>query len=152
MVEFALVMPLFMGLLLGTMQQGIAGMVASDFGNAVVSAARHVRTGDADGAKNKKAFKTLICNSMLDPPATCLQRLHVDVRPIAGFAAAATEAADVDAGKDRFDSGAAGAVMLVTANYDWPMFTPFLGDGFSRAGSTQARFTAHLLFKNEPFQ
>jgi Flp pilus assembly protein TadG len=148
-VEFSLVGPIFLGVLLGAIQYGIAGIAATNFQNAVLSAARHIRTGQAAGTANAPAFKRLICSAMADATAHCFGRLHVDLRSIAGFADAGAVSADPT--KDRFDAGAANQIMLLTASYEWPMVTPFLGDGFSQASSTSARFTAHVLFKNEPF-
>jgi Flp pilus assembly protein TadG len=152
LVEFALIAPLFLGLLLGAMQEGTAGMVATSFENAVTQAGRHIRTGQASGTSDMTAFKQLICDQMIDTQSTCLSRLHVDVRPLSGFAAGVTAQAKVDQSKDSFNKGGAGSIILLTASYDWPMFTPFLGDGFTRAGSTSVRISSHLLFKNEPYQ
>lgn len=152
LVEFALLAPLFLGLLLGALQHGIAGMVSASFEDAVLSAGRQIRTGQAAGADSAAAFKALVCGSMLDPEPTCLARLHVDVRPLDRFADAEAALSEVEPAEDGFTNGGAGAIMLVTATYDWPMFTPFLGDGFSRAGPATARMSAHMLFRNEPYR
>ncbi|WP_374471743.1 TadE/TadG family type IV pilus assembly protein [Phenylobacterium sp.] len=151
-VEFALLVPLFLGLLLGAIQHGIAGMVSASFDDAVLAASRHIRTGQASGAGGAAAFKALICEGMFDPPPTCLARLRVNVRPLATFAQAAAAQDQARPEEDRFVNGGANAIMLVTATYDWPMFTPFLGDGFTHGPPGTARMTAHMLFKNEPFR
>ncbi|HVI31065.1 TadE/TadG family type IV pilus assembly protein [Phenylobacterium sp.] len=152
LVEFALLAPLFLGLLLGALQHGIAGMVSASFDNAVLSAGRHIRTGQPDGTGSAAAFKALVCRSMLDPEPTCLARLHVDVRPLDRFAEAEGVLRKVDPDEDGFTNGGPGAIMLVTATYDWPMFTPFLGDGFSRAGPGAVRMTVRQIFRNEPYR
>ncbi|MDB5446643.1 MAG: hypothetical protein JWQ97_1960 [Phenylobacterium sp.] len=151
LVEFALIAPLLLGVMLAALQVGVLEMVSSNFNNAVVVAARRIRTGQSDGAQTAAAFKGLICDSMIDAKASCLARLQVDVRRFSRFADAAASAPDPSDRNDTFTAGAAGDIMLVTATYRWPMVTPFLGEAFPRADAANALISAHTLFKNEPY-
>jgi Flp pilus assembly protein TadG len=154
-LEFSLVMPLLFGLLLATLELGILEMMSANFHDAVLSAARHVRTGQADGTASAQDFKRLICAGMVGEEEDCRRRLRVSVGRHAGFAAAGAAQARFPGPQelnDSFDRGAPGDIVLVNATYRWPLVTPFTGEAFPRADDGNVLMTARLLFKNEPYR
>jgi Flp pilus assembly protein TadG len=160
LVEFALIAPLFFGLLLGIIQVGVLGVVSASFNNGLLVASREIRVGDPP--KNAGKFKDRICAAMASMgPGKCRQRLTVDVTPVDSFAAASTRAQQTggasqpaDAKDDdddtKFNHGAASQVMLVTATYRWPFWVPFIGAAFPRDGGDVV-LTSRITFKNEPY-
>jgi Flp pilus assembly protein TadG len=153
LVEFALIAPMVLGLVLSTLELGVAEFVSVGFNNAVNSAARHIRTGQTADAAAADDFKALICDAMVSEPTQCLSRLRISVQRYADFASAGRDAVHPAAEPlaDDFDAGRAGDIILVTATYAWPMMTPFTGEAFPRDADGNVQLTARLLFKNEPY-
>jgi Flp pilus assembly protein TadG len=154
-LEFALIMPLLFGLLLATLEIGVLEMMSANFHDAVLSAARHVRTGQADGTASAQDFKRLVCAGMVGDAEDCRQRLRINVARHSGFAAAGAKQdrfpgpQDLD---DSFDRGAPGDIILVNATYRWPLLTPFTGEAFPRTDDGNVLMTARLIFRNEPYR
>jgi Flp pilus assembly protein TadG len=153
LVEFALIAPMVLGLILSTVELGVAEFVSVGFNNAVNSAARHIRTGQTAGTAAADDFKALICDAMVSEPTQCLSRLRISVQRYADFASAGRKAAPTAAEPlaNDFDAGRAGDIILVTATYAWPMMTPFTGEAFPRDAHGDVQITARILFKNEPY-
>ena len=61
LVETALVFPMFLAMLIGTLQIGAFGWTIAAFDNALVVAARKIRTGQADGPVDADSFIAAIC-------------------------------------------------------------------------------------------
>jgi Flp pilus assembly protein TadG len=164
LVEFALVTPMFLALLLSIFEIAVLGMVSAGFDNALVAASRRIRTGETDMPNNAAQFKKLICDNMAG--SDCKQRVNVTVSALAGDGYAGFAAAGA-----AYSSGAAGnastplpnpsdgvfmpttadQVVLVTATYRWPVATPFLGDVFRRTAGGDVLISEHQLFKTEPY-
>ena len=161
LVEFALVSPLFLMLLLGAIELGVLGMVSADFNNAVQTASRQVRTGQADGPTSAAQYIGVICSLMVDGQTDCQSRINVQVQPMASFATAAAQLSKQDAsgtlsaggpgGGQIFGAGASGQVMLVTATFRWPLIVPFAENAFQRVNATEVLITSRLAFRNEPY-
>lgn len=148
-VEFALVLPVVIGLIIGTMEVGLVALVSNTLDNAVQSAARAVRVNETGAATTNAAFKTAICSGMFEAQATCLSKLSVSVRTFASFAAAQAAASDTPAAE--FSKGVAGDIVLVKATYTWPFFMPFFTLGLQQSGPTNVLLDARTTFKNEPY-
>lgn len=148
-IEFALVLPLLIGLMVGTVEIGLVGIVSNNLDNSVQSAARMIRTGEADAPATASGFKTQVCSGMFDSQASCLSKLAISVRTFPDFASAQTAAGDAPA--DQFNRGAAGDIVLVKATYQWPFFMPFFSVGFQQSGPTTIVLDARTTFKNEPY-
>ncbi|HEY8571545.1 TadE/TadG family type IV pilus assembly protein [Phenylobacterium sp.] len=157
MVEFALVAPIFLGLLLATFELGILGMMSANFNGAVDSVSRRIRTGQADRPNSAAEFRNLICAKMVDTVANCQSRVLVTVQPVdAGFSSARSmlQAQDPNnlTGQQAYDPGDPEQIILVTATYRWPMALPFLGDAFPRDTSGRVQIVSRIAFRNEPFE
>jgi Flp pilus assembly protein TadG len=148
-VEFALVLPLLIGVLVGTVEIGLVGLVSNTLDNSVQQAARSIRVGETTAPTNASEFKTAICNGMFESQASCLAKLAVSVRRFTDFNGAQAAAGDAPTGQ--FDKGSPGDVILIKATYQWPFFMPFFTIGFAQSGPTTVVLDARTTFKNEPF-
>ncbi|MCV0425589.1 MAG: pilus assembly protein [Roseibium sp.] len=154
-IEFAAVgLPFFL-LALATIEVGLAYFANRMVDNAVVTASRLIRTGQAaDGAISQTEFKTQICNSM--PDFMCdLDRINVEVTSVDSFLNA-DPTADLydDDGEVRnplgFDTGDANSIIVVNVVYEWPMLASTLGLDPGDAGNTRY-LTSTMVFRNEPW-
>jgi len=148
-VEFALVLPLLIGMLVGTVEIGLVGVVSNTLDNAVQKAARMVRVNQVGAPTDAASFKTAVCNSMFESQTSCQAKLAVSVRQFATFAAAQSAASDAPAGE--FQPGTAGDIILVKATYQWPFFMPFFDLGIRQSGPMTLSLDARTTFKNEPY-
>jgi Flp pilus assembly protein TadG len=149
-VEFALVAPLLCLALLSIVEIGMLGMMSSGLDNAVIESARRIRTGRTDGPTSAGVFKDQICARMGGSLSACRSRLTVSVQPYDHFTDANVSASAQPNGT--FDKGGPGDIMLVKANYKWPLMTPFIATGFHRDGPMDVTLASRLAFKNEPYQ
>lgn len=148
-VEMALVLPILIGLIMGTVEIGVVGLVSNNLDNSLQSAARMVRVGESDAPADAAAFKRQVCAHMLDAQSDCLAKLAISVRTFPDFASA--EAAAGDAAADQFNAGGPGDIVLVKATYQWPFFMPFFDLGYRQAGPGSVLLDARTAFKNEPY-
>jgi Flp pilus assembly protein TadG len=148
-IEFALVLPLLIGVIMGTVEIGLVGLVSNTLDNSVQAAARTIRVGETTAPTSASEFKTAICNGMFEGQTACLAKLAISVRRFSDFNGAQVAAGD--APTDQFDKGAPGDVILVKATYQWPFFMPFFTLGFAQSGPTTLVLDARTTFKNEPF-
>jgi len=150
LVELALVLPLFLALLIGVFQIAILEAMSVNFNNAVLQAARHIRTNDAGRAPDAAKFRQAICEAMAGGGAGCTDKVRIIVQKFGGFAGAANPPPVKD-GEQPYDPGDAGDVVLVTATYRWPMFMPFAAAAFPRQDGLNVLITSRTLFRNEPW-
>ncbi len=149
-VEFAFVAPVLVFSLLSLVEIGMLGMMTSGVNNAVVETARRIRTGREDAAANATGFKDQICARLGSNITACRARLQVSVQKFTRFTDAATVAAAAPNGA--FDPGEAGDIIVVKANYSWPLMTPFLATANGRDGPMSVVIASRVAFKNEPFE
>jgi Flp pilus assembly protein TadG len=149
-VEFALVAPLLFFSLLSLVEIGMLGMMSSALDNAVVESARRIRTGRDDGPTSASTFKSQICTNMGGAVNSCMDRLTVSVQKFPKFYDANQVAAAPPAGQ--FNKGGPGDIVLVKANYRWPLITPFLAVGSTRPDPMHVIIAARTAFKNEPYE
>lgn len=149
-VEFALIAPILFFALLSLVEVGVLCMMSNGLDNAVSATARSIRTGRADAPATASAFEDMVCARMHADLADCRERLTVSVRIFDSFAAAAATTAAPPAGE--YNRGAASDIILVKANYEWPLITPFLSQGYEHTGPYQVTMASRVAFRNEPFQ
>lgn len=149
-IEFALVLPLLIAMIIGTVEIGLVGLVSNNLDNSLQAAARTIRVGDAGAPTTASEFESKVCSRMFESQASCRGRLAISVRRFADFAHAQAAAADPPAGQ--FDRGAAGDIILVKATYQWPFFVPFFTVGFQQSEPSTLVLDARTTFKNEPFE
>ncbi len=148
-VEFALVAPLLCFALLSIVEIGMMGMMCSGLDNAVIEAARRIRTGRADGPTSATSFEDQICAHLGGSGSACRTRLVTSVQKFSKFGAASATIGAAPA--NQFDKGAAGDIIIVKADYTWPLMSPFLATAFDRHEPLSVTLGSRLTFKNEPF-
>ncbi|MBU1377942.1 MAG: pilus assembly protein [Alphaproteobacteria bacterium] len=149
-IEFALVAPVLFFALLSLFEIGALGMMTSGLDNAVIDASRRIRTGRSDAATTASTFEQQICDRMGGAVTSCRDRLVVSVQKYSAFASASAAATSQPAGQ--FDKGRASDIILVKANYKWPLMSPFLATAYGRNGPMDITIASRVAFKNEPFE
>lgn len=148
-IEFAFVAPVLFFAILALIEVGVMVMTSTQLELAVVDASRRIRTGRDDAAANAPDFEGQICAQMGGSQTKCRERLTVSVQRFSGFSAANAVIAAAPDGS--FNKGAAGDIVVVKANYVWPIMNPFVGESAGRTGPTEVTLTSRDAFKNEPF-
>jgi Flp pilus assembly protein TadG len=148
-VEFAFVAPVLFFALLSLVEIGMLGMMMMSVDAAVLDSARRIRTGRADAAVSASTFEDQVCANVGGGLQSCRDRLVISVKRFDKFADANTVASAPPDGT--FDKGGAGDIIIVKANYTWPLLTPFLAN-LEHDGPTSVIIPARAAFKNEPFQ
>jgi Flp pilus assembly protein TadG len=149
-IEFAIIAPVLFFTLLSLVEIGVLGMMTSGLDNAVVEASRRIRTGEADAAGSAAAFEDQICANMGGAMNACRDRLTVSVQRYSAFSSAGAAATAAPAGE--FDKGGANDIVLVKADYRWPLLTPFVATAYNRDAPLEVTIASRAAFKNEPFQ
>ncbi len=149
-VEFAFVAPILFLALFSIVEVGMLGMMSSGLDNAVADTSRRIKTGRDDSASSAGAFEDQVCARMGGSVTECRSRLTVSVQKFDRFSDANAIVNTQPAGQ--FDKGSAGDIVIVKANYVWPLMTPFIATAYHRDGPMQVTLGARAAFKNEPFE
>ncbi|EAV44420.1 TadE/TadG family type IV pilus assembly protein [Roseibium aggregatum] len=155
-VEFALIAIPFFTVVFGIIEVGLYHFVNRMFDNAVITASREIRTGQAhEGGFNATTFKTHICDNL--PDFLCsMDRLVVDVDKVETFALAksASESLYDEEGnlkeESNYEDAGAGEIVVVNAIYKWPMITSLLALNLADHGN-ERYLTSTMVFRNEPW-
>jgi Flp pilus assembly protein TadG len=153
-IEFAIVALPFFSLMFAVFDVSLVYFSTSALENAVSSAARSIRTGQAQVANmTEEQFREMVCER-ITPLLSCEESLMLDVRTFDNFGGIATPPAlDEDgnfSGNTQFQTGTAGSVVVVRAFYAWPMLTPS-GMDYSNMTGHARLLSASTAFRNEPF-
>lgn len=157
-VEFALVAPLFFGLLFAIVETAIMFFASQWLETATQEAARTVLTGRAQNAGYAKVsdFKTnvvcpLIANVMFD----CANGIYVDVESYSGFSSVVLNSQIDNNGNFinnmKYCPGNGGDIVVVRMFYQWPLFVTGLGYNIANLSGNRRLLTATAAFRNEPF-
>jgi Flp pilus assembly protein TadG len=158
-VEFALVFPVFIAIVLATLQAASIFLVKAFFETASEQAARVVLTNQTDSSTFTAAqFKTEICNQ-LTALFDCGQ-VTVELEPLPAGTTNLTSllptfdshgnlvgTPTVDVGAN---SGASGTDMLLVVMYPWTVYGGPLGLNFSNLGNGKMLMTSTQVFRIEP--
>jgi Flp pilus assembly protein TadG len=154
-VEFALVAPLFFGLLFAIIEMAMVFYASQVLETVTQDSARLIMTGQAQNAAFTQAqFKNSVC-SKLTVMFDCVNGVSIDVKSYNAFAA--IDIADpIDAGKNfvppnNYLPGTAGDIVVVRLFYKWPLYVTGLGFNLANLGSNERLLTATAAFQNEPF-
>jgi Flp pilus assembly protein TadG len=148
-IEFAFVAPVLIFALLSLVEIGMLGMMMMSVDAAVLDAARRIRTGRDDAASTAQGFEDQVCAHVGGGLESCRERLLISVKRFDKFADANAVASAAPDGT--FNKGGAGDIIIVKANYTWPLLTPFLAN-LEHDGPTNVIIPARAAFKNEPFE
>jgi Flp pilus assembly protein TadG len=125
------------------------GMMSSGLDNATIEAARRIRTGRSDGATSASSFEDQVCANLGGDASTCRTRLVISVQKYSKFFdAGGTVTAQPDGA---FNKGGPGDIIIVKANYTWPLMSPFIATAYQHNGPMSVTLGSRIAFKNEPF-
>lgn len=165
-VEFALIAPTFFLMLFAIFETGMVFFADMTLGNAVTTAGRLVRTGQAQNQNmTQDQFRTQLCNQigfLLPCTSSDSEKLLIDVRSFANFGNAAYPQAldangNLNPNLNSFQPGGSSlipgqnAIVLVRVFYKWQLYTPIFGSYFSNMANNTRLLSYSLAFKNEPF-
>lgn len=153
-VEFALVAPIFFGLLFAIIELAMVFFASQVLETATQDSARVIMTGQAQNASFTKAqFKNLVCSNIV-AMFDCANGISIDVQSYKAFATI-NIADPIVAGEfvppNNYLPGGAGDVVVVRVFYKWPLFVTGFGFNLANIGTNQRLLTATAAFQNEPF-
>jgi Flp pilus assembly protein TadG len=156
-VEFALVFPIFIAIVLATLQAGTIFLAKAYFESGAEEAARIVLTNQADSLTVAQ-FQTAVCDQ-LTALFNCSE-VVVELEPVpAGATSLSSLLPTFDShgnvvGAPTVDVGANSAVsgtdMLLVMMYPWPVYGGPLGLNFSNMGNGKMLMTSTQVFRIEP--
>jgi Flp pilus assembly protein TadG len=171
-IEFAMVAPVFLLILMATIESGVVFFAQTTLQNAVNDAARLVKTGqtacfskDAGGSCvsiTADEFRKQICDEVITLLHTCNKdaggnsNLQFDVKAYSAGFGGVSNSSPLDAGGDlpnltAFDTGKACDVVLVRAFYRWPIMTPGLSFLLANMSGSDHLLTTAAAFRSEPY-
>ena len=154
-VEFALVAPLFFGLLFAIIELAMVFFASQVLETATQDSARMIMTGQAQNASFTQAqFKNLVC-SKLTVMFDCVNGVSIDVQSYSAFGSV-NVADPIDANKNfvppnNYLPGNPGDVVVVRLFYKWPLYVTGLGFNIANISGSKRLLTATAAFQNEPY-
>jgi Flp pilus assembly protein TadG len=162
-VEFALVAAPFFALMFAIIETALLFFADQTFDTAVSSAARLIRTGQAQEAgMSASDFKAAICNPDLAQDRSGLgalfdcSKIKIDVKTYSNFSdISLTPPIDPTTKElnvtENYQPGVGGNIVVVRAYYEWPTFVPGLGNNLADMPDGTHLLVATAAFRNEPF-
>ncbi len=156
-VEFAMITPIFLALLIAILQVGTAFFAEQALQSAAVAASRVVLTGQAQSSSMTQAqFLNAIC-PRVQALFTC-SGLMVDVQNYASFSASnySKPSLTYDAQGNvtnqwSFAPGTAGSIVVVRFIYQWPVIGGPLGFSLSNLPNGKRLMMGVTAFRVEPY-
>ncbi len=162
-IEFAIVAPVFLGLMFSLFEVGWYFYANSIVDASVSDAARLIETGQIQKStgtdeQKKQALFNAVCN-VLQEFGDCSTRLTVEVQTYADFAtlaAASTPATCADAPEaDRdaipFSPGTELSIVRVRICFIYTTVNPAIGVNVSEPGTNKRRLISQAIFRSEPY-
>jgi Flp pilus assembly protein TadG len=154
-VEFALIAPAFLGVLLAMIQTAVFLFAQATLQTAAVQAGRYFMTGQAqNGNWTATTVQNQIC-PMIQALFTC-SNVIVIVQNYSSFAASSTSAPQLYNGSQAitnwtFSPGTPGSVMVVQLVYKWSVISGPLGFALSNLPNNAAEVMGVSAFRVEPY-
>ncbi|WP_420131629.1 TadE/TadG family type IV pilus assembly protein [Rhodopseudomonas sp.] len=154
-IEFAIVAPIFFGLLFAIIETAFMFFAGQVLETAVQDSARLILTGQAQTASySSSQFKTALCGK-LTSLFDC-NGVYVDVRSYGSDFSTVSITQPIDSNKNfvnnmQYSPGTAGQIVVVRAFYQWPLFVTGLGYNISNLAGNQRLLSATAAFRNEPY-
>jgi Flp pilus assembly protein TadG len=156
-VEFALIAPVFIAVLVAVLQVGIVFFAEQALQSAAVAASRLVLTGQAQNSSMTQAqFLNAICPSV-QSLFTC-SSIMVDVQNYSSFGAAnySTPTLTYDAlgnvtNQWSFSPGTAGSIVIVRFIYQWPVIGGPLSFSLANLANGKRLMMGVSAFRVEPY-
>lgn len=152
-VEFALVAPMFLALLVAIIESGLIFFAQQALQTAATQSARLIMTGQAQTQNLTAAqFAQTVCGKL--PAMFSCANLYVNVAGAATFSAIAPlnplQSGTLNAAAMSYNPGIGGDIEIVQLFYLWPSLTAPLGLSYADMNGAFL-ITATAAFRNEPF-
>ena len=154
-VEFALVAPLFFGLLFAIIELALIFFASQVLETVTQDSARVIMTGQAQSSAYTQAqFKNLVCSKVV-ALFDCTNGVSIDVQSYSAFGSV-NIADPIDAGKNfvapnNYLPGGPGDIVVVRVFYQWPLLVTGLGFNPANLSGSKRLLTATAAFQNEPY-
>jgi Flp pilus assembly protein TadG len=154
-VEFALVAPIFFGLLFAIIELAMVFFASQVLETATQDSAREIMTGQAQTANFTQAqFKNLVCSKLV-VMFDCVNGVSIDVQSYSAFGSV-NIADPIDASRNfvppnNYLPGGPGDIVVVRLFYQWPLFVTGLGFNVANLSGSKRLLTATAAFQNEPY-
>jgi len=162
-VEFALIAPLFFGLLFAIIEVSMIFFAGQVLETVTQDSARAVMTGQAQTGQvtgcstpcTQAQFKSYVC-SQISTLFDCTNGIYIDVRSYSQFSSVNVTPPIDSSGNFQtttmqYSLGNAGDIVVVRLFYQWPTFVTGLGFNMANLNNGKRLLTATAAFKNEPF-
>ena len=153
-LEFAIIAIPFFLLILGIIEVGLVSWAGYELENATATAARLVRTNQAQSAAyDVSKLQSQLCKNVV-LLANCTSKVQLNVQTFSTFAGVTVPGALNQKGGLRNDftysPGGSGAIVLVTAFYEWPLTTPLASAALANLADGNYLLQSTAVFRNEP--
>ena len=156
-VEFALIAPAFLALLIAIFETTIFLFAQATLQNAAVQAGRLIMTGQVqNGNVTQSQFAADVC-PMVQAIFTC-SKLMIDVQNYSSFSGASTGTPTLTYNPDgsvanswAYSPGSPGDIMVVKLIYQWPVVGGPLGFTLSKLANGTAEMMGVTAFRIEPY-
>lgn len=154
-VEFALVAPLFFGVLFAIIELALVFFASQILETVTQDTARLIMTGQAQNASFTQAqFKNAVCSKLV-VMFDCANGVSIDVKSYKEFSTVDISN-PIDSDKNfvppnNYLPGGPGDIVVVRLFYKWPLFVTGLGFNVANIGNNQRLLTATAAFQNEPY-
>lgn len=158
MLEFALLAPIFFGILAAILQTSVVFLAGQFLESAVQDSSRMIRTGQADNANwTLGEFRGFLCDrlySLVD-----CSRLHIEVDVLDTFSAAQV-VPPIDptctsscgwTRSEKWEPGAASSIVLVQVHYRFNLVLPYVQLTTEAYSDGEVLLGSALVFRNEPY-
>ncbi len=158
-VEFGIIAFPFLILIVAILETALVHMTSLDLENAVKSASRQIRTGQAQVVSlTSVQFKELVCTkTVMISSCNTTPNLVIDVRTYDDFDTISTDPAELHdedgefTGAEKYSLGAGRKVVVVRAYYKMALLAQIPIIGLANAGPHHRMLSAISVFRNEPF-
>jgi Flp pilus assembly protein TadG len=152
-VEFALVAPVFFGLLFAILESGIIFFADQYLETITQDGARMILTGQAqNGGYTQAQFKTYVCNQVV-ALFNCAN-IYVNVQSFSSFETL-TAGCPINNGtfvnNMQYSPGGPGSIVIVQLFYQWPQIVTGLGYNITNLNGGYRLLCATAAFRNEPY-
>jgi Flp pilus assembly protein TadG len=153
-VEFAIIAIPFFLLIMGIIEVGLIFWASYELENATAAAARLVRTRQAQtSVYTVDQLRAQLCQNVVIL-TSCTTKVQLSVQTFPTFAGITVPGAVDPNGKLQtsfpYSPGGPGAIVLLTAFYEWPLTTLLTSSALSNLGDGNYLLQTSFAFRNEP--
>jgi len=157
MIEFAMVGPAFIALVIAVFQTALTFLAGQGLETAAEASGRLLLTGQAQGANyTASQFQAAACSTL--PPFLSCSNLYVDVSTVNSFSAAALSAPTITYNSSgsvtnsfAYTPGSSGAIVVMRLMYIWPTVTGPYGFSLVTTGRNGHLLVASAVLKTEAY-